>query len=268
MPFRVTYFNQVQQTLLGGWSENFWHGSPDLAVVISRAEALKPIIDQLHGQEVVLQSVRISDAANFRDVTILPGAAVSTATVTGANTTDYVTTSALLKVKSVDNYVTRQWIRGVRDSAVGFDGAWKPGGTYLTDWKKFLAEIAAASNGWSLRVLDRAVPKKIIQAITGAGVVTVPGHGYADNAIVRISRVKGDVRANKVWRIQRIDADTFSLIGWVALAVPIPYQGSGTVRLQTFIYKAITEAVVVRATSHKTGRPFGLLGGRRRVRKT
>jgi hypothetical protein len=99
-------------------------------------------------------------------------------------------------------------------------------------------------------------------------VITITAHGFTDLDLVRISRVRGDPRSNRVWRINRIDTDTFSLIGWVELAVAFPYLGGGTAVAQVYSFRPIVQAEVVRATSHRTGRPSGLLGGRRRRRPT
>jgi len=268
MPFKVSFFSTQQSTLQGGWSENFWSSKLDLPACITAAQALRTKLDNLHGDQTVTPYIRISDSATFRDVKLIEIPTTPVATLTLATTSDYPSTALLLKMTSAENYVTRQWIRGLPDNIIRESGRYRPVAAYLADFNAFIAVLTSGGNGWSMRVLDRTVPKKVVQNITAAGVVTVLAHGYAANAKVRISRAKGLTQANSVWRVTPVDADTFSLQGWVTDNPSPVYLGNGEVRLQTYVLKAIANVEVVRSSAHKTGRPFGLLGGRRRTRRT
>jgi hypothetical protein len=136
----------------------------------------------------------------------------------------------------------------------------------------FIAEYKDVNNQWSVRVLDRNVLKKVVTALAIAtGILTVPAHGYGPAGTVVRIRVQGftlPVQANQIWRATVIDADTLQLNFWTPLSnIPV-YGKNPTCRLQTYVYVQSTSLEVVRATSHRTGRPIALLGGRRRRRKT
>lgn len=263
MPFRVSFFHQVQQAKLGGWSENYWSSHTDLERAQNSALALRPLLGQLHGSQVVQPSIRISDISTFRDVLLItvntePGSDVGVSAAV-----DYVTTAILLKLRSAGNYTVRQWIRGIKDNMVRLGGLYSPVAADVTRMFTFLRHLESAQNGWTMRVLDRAVPKKVVAAATSAGILTVRAHGYAADSLVRVSRGKGLTEINGLWRVTVVDPDTLQLQGFVVPPLPAPYRGGATVRLQQYRLEPIQTASIVRATSHKTGRPFGLLGGRR-----
>lgn len=266
MPFRVSYGFQMQAEKLGGWTENFWSALPDLPSVETALNQLKPKLVNAHGNAVIMNEIRISNADTFRDVKVL----LVNASIVGtpvATEADYPTNALLLKLTGQGNYVTRQWIKGIWDSIIRDNGRYVPTANYIAVMNQIFAELLNSSRGWVMRVTDRGVPFKPVKDITQAGVVTVTNHGYADNAKVRISRVKGLTQANDLWRITRLDADTFQLQGWVAPVPASPYLGRGLARLTQFIYVPIQQAVIVRATEHAVGRPLGLLSGRRKSRR-
>jgi hypothetical protein len=268
MPFRVSIFFAQQSDLSSGWSENFWNTSADLSAVKTVGNTLALALNTFHGNQSILTTMRISDPSKFRLVDITRYALAGTAPSRGNLSSDFPNTAGLLVLTGAGNYVTRQWIRGLPDGDIAFAGRWSPISGSVTAFGTVRGLLLSGSNGWALRRQDRTVPKKVIQAITQAGVVTVSTHGYNTNDRIRISRCKGTFAVNKVWQIVVIDANTFSLIGFVQPVIPAVYLGNGTSQLQSAVYVGITDAKIDRATSHKTGRPFGLASGRRRVRKT
>jgi len=266
MPFRVSYFFSQQTQRLGGWSENFWNSTTNQDTAFQKAADLVTPLRKLHGKTTVLRHYRVSNVDVFRQIDILNFSSTDNPDVTATTIADYPTTALGLKLVANPNYVVRQWIKGTWDSVIDAGGFYQPTATFVTNVNAFFAALTTGGNGWALRVLDRTVPSKVVRDITQAGSVTVLAHGYADNATVRISRAKGLTQANNRWRITVVDADTFSLQGWVAPAVNTPYQGNGIVRLQTYVYPAIGGGIVERATKRNVGRPFGLLSGRRTAR--
>lgn len=270
MPFRVSYrYGMPVGDRTAGWSENFWSSLGDINAARTAAQAMSATIWQLHGNGVNLPSARVSNATTFRDVSILQLGLFSViGPSSGADDADYPTNALLLKLTGQGGYVTRQWLKGIPDRVVSQGGQYKPTPTYVTNFNALATVLTNAANGWTMRVSDRTVPFKPVKDISQAGIVTVTGHGYADNSRVRISRVQGLTQANRIWRITRLDADTFSLQGWVAPSVAIPYLGNGVARQVSPIYVAIQAAVIERATKHNVGRPFGQLTGRRRTRRS
>jgi hypothetical protein len=75
---------------------------------------------------------------------------------------------------------------------------------------------------------------------------------------------------NAVWRATVLTADTVQLNHWIAPTNPnvVAFGKNPTIRKQVYTYVSITGARIVRATSHYTGKPTELLGGRRRTRRT
>ena len=269
MPFKLSFQYQQQTVKLGGWTENFWCGLSDLTAATAKAGQLRTLLDPLHGNTTFLTGCRISDAATFRDVTLLswPLNTQNPGTSPGS-VSDYPTNALLLRLTGLPNYRTQQWLKGIWDGVIASGGYYQPTATYQGYMQAFLAFLTAGSNSMVLRVLDKSQAFKPIKDITQAGVVNCTGHGYSDNAMVRISRCRGLTQANNVWRITRIDADTFSLQGWVAPSPATPYLGNGVSRLRLYTYVPIGGGSIIRATEHAVGRPLEQLIGRRRTRRT
>lgn len=268
MAFRVSFQFFQQTAKMGGWTENYWNSLADLSAVQDKANDLALSLDGLHGNTTFMPAIRISDASSFRDVKLITRPGAQTPGTSAQSVSDYPTNALLLRHLGVGNYRVQQWIKGIWDSVIAQGGYYTPNSDYQSRMLTFRTKLALATNGWVLRVLDRTQALKPIKDITQAGVVTCTGHGYLDNAKVRISRCKGLTQANTVWRITRIDADSFSLQGWVAPNPAIPYLGGGVVRLQSYTYVSIMDSVVQRATEHAVGRPLEQLIGRRRTRRT
>jgi hypothetical protein len=267
MPWRVSFFSQVQQARLGGWSENFWNTLSDLSAVTAAATLLRLRLLGVKGAPVQTPNIRISDIAHFREVTILNFPFTVYASPTTVTEVDFVTTAALLKLKAAPNYVTRQWLRGLFDEDTDGGGYFKPVPVDVIAYQTLFTLLADASQGWALRRLDRSTPKKYINAISVAGVVTCLGHGFVTDDYVRLSRVASPKLVNAIWRITKIDNDSFSLNGFPLQTVSPQITKSSIAQKQAYTFVQIANASVDRTTSHKTGRPFGQLSGRRRTRK-
>lgn len=274
MPWRVS-IRHIQQTgsRLAGWSDNFWSQNSELSGVVTATEELRNRLNAITGKETKLPSARISSADSFRNVRLVTYN--TTGSVTAAQIADYPSTALLLKLSAPGPYTTRQWIRGIPDDVVQDGGTYNPSG--LTGWSAklntFLGTLTDSGNLWSIRALNRNTPTTPVTNVALAtGIVTAPAHGLgAAGAIVRV-RVKGFIvprGLNKVWKATILTDSTLQLNFYtpptqVNLA---PYAITPTVRLQTYIYVQIAEAVIDRVTSHYTGRPIELLGGRRRTRR-
>jgi hypothetical protein len=268
MPFKVAYFCQWTGERSGGWSENYWNNNTDLASVITAANGLRFPLDNCHGRQTGIPFIRISDATSFREVTILTfplGITPPGSTPNDADS-DFPTTALLLKFNGPNGYVVRQWLKGTWDGITSRGGIYSPTPTFVGNINGLVSTLTTGSNQWVLRCLDKTVPALPIADISQAGVVTVPGHPYATNDRIRISRARGLTQANKIWRVTKIDANTFSLIGWIVPTVVTPYLGNGTARKQTYTFVPIVAGKVDRVTEHHVGRPFGLLVGRRKRR--
>lgn len=269
MPFRVQFFHQVQQSKLGGWSENFWNSGSNRQQVIDAATALRARLFECKGFPVQIPNIRISDTTAFREVTLLEfNLAGIPAVITEATGADFVDTALLLNLRGNPNYSTNQWMRGIYDAEIRQGGRYIPRASFVTQVNAFIAQLTSGSNGWALRKLDPGVLRKTITGITQAGVVSSAGHGLVTDDLTRISRVVAPSDLNKIWRVVKIDNDTFSIVGPPTMTGPASIGISTSSRKQSFLYVAIASGSIIRATRHKTGRPFGQLSGRRKTRRT
>jgi hypothetical protein len=200
---------------------------------------------------------------NFRSAFIQNTSAASVAGGT-SNDADFAETALLVRLFGPQPYIANQWMRGVPDGAITLAGRYTPRGADVTAFNKIVAELTNASNGWSLRSLNQSNAKQLVTAVTTAGVVTVPAHGFSTGNTVRISRTGGLPGLNKIWKITVIDSSNFQLVGVPTGGFAGSYTKPGTAQLQAYIFQQITGVTALRCTKHNTGRPFGQLSGRRR----
>lgn len=267
MAFRVSWFFQLRQGLkVGGWTVNLYNNATDISVVQAKTDAMRQLMWTMTGSSVNLFAARIQDLDNFRAAVLVPYS-YNTTYISDANAnTDAFNTSALVKIDDGGKLTTRFWFRGVQDNAVTDNGQWRAAGSYLTTWNRFFSELKNGANLWVQRKLNRAVKGVFIQQITAAGVVTSATHGLVAGDKVRIGRVVFPKTLNRIFRVAtRIDADNYTIAG------PPPMTGNAIIgastygQKQTYQFVGIANAVVDRVSFHKTGRPFGLLSGRRKV---
>lgn len=263
-PFRVSFFFSQQGDRLGGWSENYWNNLSSQSAVTAAAVALQQLLWSIKGNGVNAPYIRISQVGNFRSAFILNTNLTSVATG-ASNDADFVDTAGLIRYFGPAPYFTNQWTRGIPDNCVTTGGRFVPTTAFVTNFNALSTALQAGGNGWVLRNLNQSNPRKVITAVTLAGVVTATAHGFSTGNYVRISRTGGIPGLNQVWLITVIDTNTFQLVGVPAGGFTGNYTKPGTAQLQSWIFQAITSATVLRATKHNTGRPFGLLSGRRRT---
>lgn len=271
MAFRVTVFFEQSGDKSGGWSMNFWNNTNDLSLMQPIAQRLVDRLDDMTGVETRPVSVRISEIGAFRRIFQFTPVVSPRGISTAPTTSDYVNTALLMKLGAAPSYQTRQWLRGIHDSVVVEGGKYRATAALMRRYTAFFTYLASGGDNWSLRVQSATAPNKDIEAISGAGVVTITGHGFPATPVggtgltkVRITRCKGDFFYNGVWSIKNVTTDTFSLVGWVAPGDLQPYRGGGKAILQLPVLVAINGGTFLRATSHKTGRPSNVLTGRRK----
>lgn len=266
MPFRVSYFYKQQADLLNGYSLNLWNNNADLSAAQAAAEDLVGPILGMIGAQAQMNTIRISDVDRFRSVVKVRYGDRPPLPPSNDTDSDYPDTAALLKLEAAGGYTTFCWLRGLRDASFNQGGQWHPTAEQTKLLKNFFAKLSSTSAGWVLKRQDKGQPKADISAVTTAGVVTAPAHPFVTGNKVRISRARGTfVGLNKVWKVTKIDADTFQLNGFVVQAGAV-YSGNGTAQKQVVVYLPISKASIERATSHRCGRPFGLRSGRRKRR--
>lgn len=271
MAFRVKYNWTQQSAKLGGWSTNFWSNGSDLSVVRTKAISLLTKLNEITGIQAVVTSFTVADYASTRNVMNVENGTTPPTAVTEGNDADYPSAALFIRLQTAQNYRTGQWIRGIPDQNISNSGRYVPKSGYAKAITAFFAELKDPGNLWAVHVLDRATPKKVITGLnTTTGVVTCPAHGYGAAGTTLQVRIKGfstPKDANGLWRITVIDANTFQLSFWTALDDSTVKGKNPTSTAQTYILQPVASGEVIRASSHYTGRPTGLLGGRRRSRR-
>lgn len=268
MPFKVSFFLSQQGDRIGGWSENFWNQSASLSAAATEAAVVVGLLQATKGAQTFVNSVRISDVANFRSTQILTVSSPAPIGPVGSFDSDYQTTGALVRISTAVGTYTQQWFKGNPDVNVQAGGRWQPVGAWITAFGALTGRLNTGINGWCIRKLDTTQQKYLILAISQTGILTVAATNFTvgSNVKIRVSRV-GGFAINALWNANVISATSLQLIGYVPPATPPVYTGGkGTVQLQSFVYTGIGTLAVVRATEHKVGRPFGQLIGRRKRR--
>lgn len=272
MPFRVSLFFSQQSEKLTGWSENFWNSALAGADIEPQVVALRSKLIFSKASQVNCPYGRISTADSFRQVKPLKFIASNTGTTpaTPSGDADVPQTGLLLQFNGAPPNFTRQWFRGIEDRQISLSGTYNPVGAFTGWLNAFFAQLLKSGEGWAIRVLDPTVlPKTISTFASDTGIFTSVGLNADTDVTIRIKGAKTLRAANGLWRVTKlVPADTYQLQQWVPLAAGIPLGGHPTARRQVMVYQQITACSVIRATTHKAGRPFGLAGGRRKRRQT
>lgn len=274
MPLRITFFSQQQSGLLGGWQENFWNLGSDPVAVQAPANALAQLLSNIKGNQAYVVRYRIASATTFRNVlTVETGYSPSPAGTTGD--ADYPSTALQLKLTAngggAGNYKTLQWMRGLPDVIVAKSGTYQPTSAFTNKLNAIFNLLTTTANGWAVNALLKTLLPTPITAFDNAtGIVTAPNHGLgAVGEIVNV-RIKGTGirnRLNNLWHVTIINTSTVQINFWVPENPYIPITGKKpTIRKQVYTQVQISTCAPGMIASHKTGRPTGLLGGRRKQR--
>lgn len=273
MPTRVTFFFQQQSSKLGGWQENFWNLGSDPVNVEPKAQALASELNNVTGAQVVVTSFRIADAATFRNVKTV-FTSYGGGTVGPSSDADYPSVALQIKLTAngggSGNYKSLQWLRGIPDIIVSNSGRYNPSSGFLAKINAVFAILKNSGNGWAVNgLLKTQLPTPITGFANLTGFVTCPGHGMGGAGLIRKVRIKGaGIRnpLNGLFNVTIIDANTVQINFWSPETPSIPITGKNpTIRLQVYTQIQISAAETGIISSHKTGRPTNLLGGRRKL---
>lgn len=275
MAFRCTFFWVQQGDLLAGWGMSFYNNLASLTAVKAQCDALFPLLNQCTGANNYIPRYRISLAGAFRQTLNVKTGLSGGGAVTPSNQSTYAAVDVQIKLTAPFmlgvTYNVTEWLRGVRGAALGPAGAWTPSGPYASNFTALFAALTTVANGWCLNVLNKAtVPTYGIGVNQTTGVISAPGHGVPVNGKPYRIRLKGcgfHHYLNNLWWVIAPDANSLQIQQWTAPAIIIPITGKNpSVTLQTYVNPSIATVQTGITSSHKTGRPTGLLGGRRRTR--
>ncbi len=271
MTARVSFNYQVTQDRIGGWSENFWNAISFSTDLNDRIAALRKQLSFIRGEQTTNNFIRVSDPTLKRQVQILTYPDTPAPPSGSPDDTDFVDTAILLKLVSARGAITHQWLRGIPDGMVTNGGRYAPTGTFRSNLNGVISVLTkSAQYGWQVRIADPTYQPKALKNVgnfdPATGTVTLPGNGYSAGDMVRLSRVGGGVGANGLWAVTNVNngAGTFQLLNYKVPSPVWTWNGMGYVRKISMIFDNIASVAPLRATSHRTGRPFGQLSGRRR----
>jgi len=261
MPFRIAVRWVQQSSKLGSWTENFWCDVADKTSALTQATNLISVLNSAKAAQVYAPSYRISEVGAFRKSEQILRVATPSNNVAIYGDADYPTTKLLLKFFGSDA-ATQQWYGGVDDEWISKSGNYVPVGQSTAKLNAIFAELSKGGVNWSIRILDPNRPTFIVKAIDKVtGVVTTNTNTLAVDSKVRIKGVKGLTAANGVWRITVISGTQFSLNGWTPQTDDMT-KGDPTVRPQTYVFRKIVSAKVVRSTKHNVGKMPDQLSGK------
>lgn len=264
--FHVSLSWQQQVDRVGGWTENFWNNLDSQAAVYTKTIGLIHSLFNLKGNPAFCPRFRISEVGKFRSAKPyktqqLPGNSVGPDTAS-----DYPTTKLQVKFTGSTIQATTQWLGGLRDRDFSGGGFWLPQGASVNFWNSLVTTLTTIGNGWNIYVLDPSVVPFNITAIDPAtGIVTTVGANILDQAKVRVKGVRGLTTANGIWRVTKVADQQYRLQGWVSTTQPMT-KSNASIRAQIYAGQPISKVEAIQSTSHKVGKPTGLLGGRRKRR--
>lgn len=274
--YKISFLYGQTDTRQGGWTENFWHSCNDSLTAANKAEILRPLLAEVHGNQTRLIGYRYSffavpPAAQLKQTRLVTVPDDNRAAADDPLGSDYPTTALHLQFRGDSDYASLIWLKGIPDNQVEPPGIYRAKGDYPARMGRLFRELAGNGNGWQMRVQDKAVPKLDIRAITAGGLVTTAAaHAIPNGSFVRISKSDGMPEANRVVKVftNGLPAEQFQIDKWGKFYDDGVYHGGGKVWLMKPIGVNITSACIVRATSHRIGAPLVPHGGRRTRRKT
>jgi hypothetical protein len=275
VPFRVTYFFELQGDRLGGWSENFWNNSASFDSLLPKAQELGGRLIIAKGGGVLWTRTRISVPGSPRNTITLinnPARQSGPMDLTSVNAPDYQVTKWLLQLAGPKppstqpgGNTTVQWIGGVTDRSI--IGAYlQPAAVIGSLFPQVVSRLTNSGNNWCIYVLNPTIgPIPVVSINPTTGLVTCGSAiNFPNGSLVRVSRIHNLTAANGLWRVtvNPIDNTQFTLNNWKAQTNVMDVSPKANVRWQTYSPLQIQGASVVRSSNHKVGRPTGQFGGR------
>jgi len=301
------FFIDTQSYIPTGWSETRFLQTPgiDLAQAIIKARTYAGIRQQLLATGIKIAYIRVSNDNTFRDSQIVPGLPAMIGAPTGplatviaagqagpqgagggnvvpdnpffaSNPADFDWTAVLVRGEGPSPYTQRSmfWLSGVPDALTWNYQAGITDPVWVSLFNLWVTELKA---NWAFpaQVPISSQTQISIQNITQTGspaivTVTAANHGFSSGNLIRIAGVKTIQNLGRLvngsWQIQTLDNNNFTLVAGNLL--PTFQYGSGgvcTLKIRQLVNFA--NVIQRRMGSRRRGRPFGLLFGRRRVKR-
>ena len=241
-----------------GWSETWYLDGSNLNTARAPFATLVTCRLSMCPPTVSILGIRISVVENPAVFRVEKWSAAGTYT-----TTRDITNMAIFFEARTDDYTRRQVItRGTPDDCV-VNGAYVPTANFSTaviNWAN-----AQGYGNFCIRTIDRTQPISDIQSIDGTGLMTTYlDYGWDKPDALKFFRAKttDGKPIKKSYKISaRLTGTTYQLVNWPAGKLAFNVKA----RKLAYVLKKPTFIGNGQASSRKTGRPFGLRAGRRRV---
>ena len=191
---------------------------------------------------------------------------------------DFSYNTYLINMASGSLYRKNFYMSGIPDALSDVSSQFMLTGTALgVAWARAFVRWQAeiVSGRWAIKSLSKDPAISPIKPVSGfvsaTGSVNSVAHGLAPLDTIRISKCHfaplTTANINGTWKVATVtDANFFTLQGWDNTK-SFFLTNVGQLRKQEYRLQTITDVIPRGFTEHKRGRPFGLLSGRRSVRK-
>jgi hypothetical protein len=291
--FKVTSFINSVVGLEAGWSESFYTTSGSTPTSVSNLL----LIQYIPARVGVLAADYQLIASRVRDVDI-PGSSVLSiydptfgrGTFPNTNTpgqAEQPFDGLLLSMQSVNfrrrGFILRGIPKGVINDTYNYVGAANPNWTRQSQAhaQAILDNVQAGTVAllpWALQSRVPSPPEQIAAVVISldrlSAVVSLNNNTIPPVAVNDVIRIKGDKGAawfNGLWKVRKVTVGaTFDLTLYPKKR---PIRGTPTLGVTTVVqklttsYSLVNEVQVNRGAKKDTGRPFGLLVGKRRVQQ-
>jgi hypothetical protein len=258
-----------------GWSETIYNIASDLPSAIVKGKVLYPLRINCLGGDSSLNEIRFSDDLVKRDSQIIiipPGDKTNLRTVTSQfASNDLVCRVEGLSQGSTPPYTVRRSLalRGLPTSVQGPAGVYiANNGGFNQNLNAFFAELV--NGGWAIRYRDKTVVQYQLNTVVqnaATGIVTITTQlpfTVSPNDVVNIRGVIGATEINGLWKVVSYTApSTFTIL---LRQIMHTYLGAGIVNLNPYLLAPISQSFPIRTNTHRAGRPYDALRGRRKAR--
>ena len=268
--YKVSLFFEQAGERSAGWSESWYTTQSNLLLLTGPKDnpssgigwKLALASSAIHGRTSVCKYFRCTSVFTPRQSRIVQtrwqyNGEVSTAEIYES---DQQSTAFNYRLFGGLGKVADHQIRGIPDGVVGNNGRFVYAGGMQQRAQAFFTFLQ--QNAFVIRFKDETQPKLLPENISQTGLVTITGHPYQTNDYVRVGLVRGIEQANGIWRINKVNADTFQLRFFVATTATL--QKSNSAYVQKIVYDSVSpdDWDITFATSRKVGKPTRVRSGR------
>ena len=285
MTIAVTFDFSAQGDQIAGWSETYYSSASTTASAYILASKLNQARAGCLSNSVSLTYCKLTPLPIGSGVPLLINCATDpNFTSMGALTqyADFSVVKGLMRLVSTVPNFTRQWLGGIPSFNFTSNGAFNNGGPFKTAFNAFLK--ALTDNSFCIRKVNNPVPtppnqggyyKQVIQAISVAGVLTVPNSALNPGDLVYVGRTAAGYGLRGFWHVQSVVDPLVTLQGVVLAKTPVPVTKTNYIQKYVFNYPliAVNPAkpnninlinTILRSGKHAVGRPKNPSTGRRK----